>query len=91
MVGEEHVLDLISSYALGCLDESDEILVAEHIAVCAECRTELLDYQQLVDELSGAVALSEPPAQLKARILQRARESRAPSSSPRQPVLGRTQ
>ena len=77
---EQHVLDLIPGYALDCLDVEEEMQVAEHLATCSTCRLELDSYRLLVGELPEAMAMSEPPPNLRDRILQRAREGRAPTA-----------
>lgn len=66
---EEHVTDLLPEYALGSLDEEETLLVAQHLARCAMCREELDAYRQVVDDLPLAVALRQPPAELRTRIL----------------------
>ena len=75
-MSEEHVLDYLPAYALECLDEEDELRVAEHLASCQTCQLELQAYQGLVEELPLAMTEREPPAGLKEKILQRARESK---------------
>ena len=72
---EEHVIDLLPAYALGCLDREDDLRVAEHLAACRMCRDELEGYRSLVTDLPFAVAQSDPPPGLKEAILQRARQT----------------
>jgi anti-sigma-K factor RskA len=71
-----HVTELLPGYALGCLDEADAILVAEHLAVCDDCRAEVIAYQAVVDEMALAAPSAEPPPGLKLRLMDRARPSR---------------
>jgi anti-sigma-K factor RskA len=71
MSGETHVTELLSAYALGCLDQEDEVLVSEHLATCPACRAELGSYQAVVDRLAWAAPDAVPPARLKQRLLQR--------------------
>lgn len=75
---EEHVLDLIPAYALGCLDEPDLLQVARHLPRCPACRAALEAHAGTVDQLALSVPLVEPPAELRQRVLarveQRARE-----------------
>ena len=75
---EGHVYDLLPGYALGCLDAPEERQVTEHLESCEHCRAELLRYGWVVDELPMALEMSAPPAELKARILGRARQSSQP-------------
>lgn len=72
---EEHVIDLLPAYALGCLDREDDLRVAEHLSTCRLCRGELEGYRSLVADLPYAVAQSDPPPGLKEAILQRARQT----------------
>ena len=86
MVSEEHVLDIISAYALGRLDQIDEIRVSEHLVSCESCTGELAAYQLLVAELPLGVKPYNPPHDLKDKILSRAyaggRISRQPEKPP---------
>ncbi len=69
MVEQNHILDQIPAYALGCLDESEALEAAEHLAVCASCRDELRTYQNLADLLPFGLAQTEPPIQVKQRLI----------------------
>lgn len=69
---EGHVYELLPGYALGCLDASEARQVSEHLRRCEHCRAELQRYAWVVDELPLALEMSEPPADLKTRILTRA-------------------
>ena len=70
---EGHVIDLLPAYALGCLDKEDDLLVAEHLAACKTCRREMDSYARLVADLPYAMRQSDPPPDLKEKILRRAR------------------
>ena len=76
---EGHVLDLLPAYALGCLDETEYLLVAEHLAACKTCRVEMDSYRTLVADLPFAMSESDPPFDLKEKILQRARATKLPA------------
>ena len=71
MSAEEHVFDLLPSYAFDCLDEDETIFVSEHLAVCADCRAELPAYQFTVDQLALAQPETAPPPELKTRLMER--------------------
>lgn len=93
MVAQEHAFDLLAAYALECLDEAEEMQVAEHLATCELCRAELHAYQEVVDQLPLAMTASAPPAALKDRLMQRVRESKvsadpAPATSWLSRLLG---
>ena len=74
---EEHVTDLLPGYALGCLDASENSQVNEHLAGCEQCQVELKRFDWVVAELPMAMKMTDPPAELKSRILTRASQSRA--------------
>jgi anti-sigma-K factor RskA len=78
MLPTNHVIDLIPGYALDCLREEEKLQVAEHLAQCVSCKTELHSYQRIVDELHQAVPQAEPPADLKQKILLRVQQKRIP-------------
>jgi anti-sigma-K factor RskA len=69
MSNQNHVTELIPAYALGCLDEAEALLVAQHLASCAACQAELSSYEAVVGQLSLAVPDAEPAVDLKARLL----------------------
>jgi anti-sigma-K factor RskA len=83
MSAEEHVLDLLPSYALDCLDEDETILVSEHLTVCVDCQAKLQAYQFTVDQLALAQPETAPPPELKTRLMTRIQ----PSPFPSQPEL----
>jgi hypothetical protein len=68
---EEHILDLLPGYALGCLDEDELLKVSRHLPFCAACRGELSGYWSVADQLALAAAPRTPSLDLKAKILQR--------------------
>lgn len=78
MAPQEHVHELIPAYALDSLDEQEHLLVAEHLVSCESCRAELAAYQDIVDDLPLGMAVSEPPTDLKDKILASARKRTAP-------------
>jgi hypothetical protein len=64
---------MIEVYALGALDAPDQAMLETHLAECAACRQLLNEYTEMVNALPQAVALAsplQPPASLKARVLQ---------------------
>jgi anti-sigma-K factor RskA len=70
MSDEQHVLDLIPAYALGCLDGGDLAAVKGHLASCESCRQELTTYQDLVDRLPLALSQTSPPPAVKQKLMQ---------------------
>jgi anti-sigma-K factor RskA len=82
---EEHVYDLLPGFALGCLDASDENLVLEHLVGCEQCQTELKRFDWVVAELPMAIKMGDPPAELKSRILSKARQTSQATSQKSSP------
>lgn len=72
MAANEHVHELIPGFVLGCLDDDELTLVAEHVAGCAACRAELGAYQVVVDQLALALPQATPSPAVKRRLMQRA-------------------
>ncbi len=69
MTDHEEIAGLLTGYALACLDSEDEEAVREHLAGCAECRSELAALRLSVGELAAAMAPCPPPAGLEERIM----------------------
>ncbi len=76
-----HVRDLLPIYALGCLDEREKALVAEHLATCAACRAELQAYQSVTDQLALVAPEAAPLPELKQRLMDRVRPPAKMSTS----------
>jgi len=93
MASQEHVIDLLPAYALGCLEEAEAARVAEHTAQCAACRAELQPYLAVTDRLALAAPDALPPVRVKQQLMRRIeRPAAAPSAAPRpgwwQPIAG---
>ncbi len=71
---ENHVIDLIPEYALGCLEEGEKVQIGIHIEKCETCKEELLRYQGIVDELAEAIPLVEPPSNIRETIFRTVRD-----------------
>jgi len=65
----EHVTDDLELYALGALRPGEADRVTAHLTACPACREELNEVAIVVNALPDMVALREPPAGLKERIL----------------------
>ena len=81
----DQVRDLAAAYVLGALERDEERAVREHLASCPEVHEEMAELGGAVPYLAEDVGQVEPPAALKARILETAaREPRpaAPTSFP---------
>lgn len=70
MNDNEHIIELIPAFVLGALDPDEAALVKAHLKICKRCLSELEAYNAISDKLMLAVPRYDPPAYLKARILQ---------------------
>ena len=68
MQDHQEMLENIPAYALGALDADEATRLADHIASCAECQAELLQYQETADQLGLAAADRVPSAQIKQNL-----------------------
>jgi len=86
MSDETHILELLPACAIGCLDEDEARLVAEHLASCLACRAELRAYQTIADQLALPAPDAVPPPDLKRRLLERVQSPR-PLTAPQPRAL----
>jgi len=77
----DHVLDDLEAYALGALDQADAQRIAAHLATCGSCRTDAAALAEVVGTLPDAVALREPRAALRERVLGAARADLQPATA----------
>jgi anti-sigma-K factor RskA len=73
---DTHVMDLLPAYAIGSLDADEFHRVEEHLSSCWICRNELGAFQRVADELSFAVPVAAPSADLRDRLMQRVQSTR---------------
>lgn len=64
----EHVIDLLSAYALNCLETDELAQVTAHLADCPTCRAELQAYQQLTGDLALAAPDAAPSPALRQKL-----------------------
>src|SRR5690349_21283724 len=76
MTDETHVIDLLPAYALNSLDADELQRVEAHLSGCLICRNESIALQSTADQLSLAVPLAAPSADLKDRLMQRVQATR---------------
>lgn len=55
------IIELLPGYALGCLDETEQISVSEHLVICVACWAEARAYQAIVAQLALTVPEADPP------------------------------
>jgi anti-sigma-K factor RskA len=81
--------DDIGAYLLGALTELEQHAFERHMAGCAECQEELERLRPAADALPGSVEQLQPPASLKASLMEvverEAHVERQPAPSRRPP------
>lgn len=65
--------DLVAPYALDALDAEERAEFERHLADCERCSGDLRELQDAATSLAWGAAGPEPPAELRGRILERAR------------------
>src|SRR5690348_10582863 len=83
----EHVVDLLSLYALDGLEPDERALVDAHLATCAACRAEAEREQALVGLLANSLPAQKPDPRLRAAMLARVgiKSARPPRPRPAAP------
>jgi anti-sigma factor RsiW len=75
-VEPETIHDLTAAYALDALDPEEERAYEDHLARCPRCQEELAGFSETASMLAYAADSPAPPAALRGRIIQAAREER---------------
>ena len=78
MPDETHVLESLPAYALGSLDDAQARRVAEHVAGCSLCQSELSAFQAVVEQLALPLKSAAPPDDVRRRLMERARAQAEP-------------
>lgn len=68
--------DTLAAYAVDALPPDDVVTIGEHLRGCAQCQRELASLRAAAGVLPYGLSPSEPPTELRERILQRARATR---------------
>jgi anti-sigma-K factor RskA len=82
--------DDVGAYLLGALNDLERQAFERHLRGCGDCQEELARLQPAADALPGSVQQFEPPARLKASLMEvvereaRAEQPAAPRPRPRQ-------
>lgn len=69
--------ELTAGYALDALDLPERETYEEHLSTCARCREDLQGFWQVSGALAHAAGGPMPPASLRRRILEQARNERS--------------
>jgi len=80
MIEAMHVLESLPAYALGSLDAAEAQVIAQHLAGCQICRSELNAFQDVAGQLALTAPQAEPSHDLKPRLMERI-QSLSPSRS----------
>ena len=82
----ERYTEDVAAYVLGALEPLEAEALEQHLRVCEDCQRELVDLRPAAETLSRAVEQIDPPASLRARILEEigaeAGTAQAPVASP---------
>jgi anti-sigma-K factor RskA len=70
--------DDVAAYVLGVLEPGEATALERHLDDCADCRAELRWLRPAADLLPSRVERVEPPAELRAKILDQARSEPGP-------------
>ncbi len=82
--------DDVGAYLLGALNDLERQAFERHLARCDECQEELARLQPAADALLGSVQQFEPPARLKASLMdvvEREAREQQPEAERRRPRL----
>src|SRR5207247_6340500 len=90
-------LELCAAFVLGCLDEADRLeLEAHRAAGCAACEAEIMKLSGSIVAVAASAPQVEPPAALRARVLELVRREarpqpmargKLPRLAPRRPAI----
>ena len=72
--------DQLAAYALDALDDSERSAFESHLGDCDDCRAELAGFRETAGMLAYAAEGPEPPAALRERIQEEARNERPTQS-----------
>ena len=65
-----HPEDMLEAFALDALDLEEELSIQDHLDGCDQCSDVVDRFQATAAELAGSVTLQDPPAGLRARVMQ---------------------
>jgi anti-sigma-K factor RskA len=76
MTSHDHFAESLAAYAIDALDPAERAAFEAHLASCRECQQELADLRRVSAGIGLGVAREEPPAALRARVLERVTQER---------------
>jgi anti-sigma-K factor RskA len=82
MIEDQHVLDSLPAYALGSLDAAETQVIAQHLAGCHICRSELHAFQDVAGQLALTAPQAVPSRDLKPRLMERIQSLELSQSKP---------
>jgi anti-sigma-K factor RskA len=83
VMSHDEYKEMIPVRALSALDAADDRVLSNHLTECAECRSQLDDWQRTTAGLALSVTPAEPSTQVRIRILAQLREE------PPEPAAGK--
>jgi len=86
MIKHDQIYEMLPAYALGCLDQEEAVMVSEHIATCAKCNGQFLEYRSTVDAMAYGAPGVYPSDSLKQKLMQRI-QTTAKKPSVSQPAI----
>jgi anti-sigma-K factor RskA len=82
MSDDNHVLDSLPAYTVGCLEGTEARQVAMHLAGCQACRREFKALREVADELALLAPAADPPPELKQQLMDRVKVPRPAAREP---------
>ena len=77
----------LTDFALGVLDGDERVRLSAHLASCAECQGELAEIRRALAGVGASIEPVEPPASLRNRVVERAREASPPIERHDRPAI----
>ena len=87
-MAHEDYKEMLPARALSALDAADERALDEHLSDCAECRTELADWESTAAALALSVSPVEPSAHVRDRLMSAVRNERRNQEWTKSRVVG---
>jgi anti-sigma-K factor RskA len=76
--------EMLAAHALSALDAEDRRALDQHLSECAECRSELADWESTAASLALSAPLVEPSPHVRERIMSAVRSEKQESQHERQ-------